>query len=700
MYRPTRSLVVLLAVLLVACGDDPAPTTTGLLPDGAGNPRAYTESFLAAHPGASLRLTHTAILHLGADAAEDDTGGPGRDAVPYFVERDGTLALGIDASAAQVVALVLRDAAGRETVVDRGGVQVAVTRGRHVLDVLHAPVGAPGACAQTIFVYAPAREDAGWELRVSANCPNCSFDNSTLDKQCFDDTTLSGSTFHSSVILDSTFRNALMVGCDFSGQVDAPTTVRGAVFTGADLTMARFDQAGIFETAFGGTGAAQGANLAGASFGRVEDGLPLWTEIGSADFRNANLSGAGFVIPFSGSMQLEGADLSQATFAVASEAGTTPTCSECTFGLEPGSGRTTSLAGATLGASGAVSWSLSAGTDLTGVDFTGASFTDGSFTGLTFADANLQQADLAGATLDDSVFDGAHFAGANLTGASARAASLIGAHLAATGNAGATLPAAVLDQAVLDGANAYTANLQGVSLAGASLVGANLNYTDLRGARLPGAKLGVPENSEQSAATLVGAYMPNVDLEDADLRGVDLSGAHLYGDAHEVNLDGALLDGADLTGAICSGSSFTDASLTGTIFNQAQMVNTTFDGADLAGAIFDSAYLQGADFTGAAHVEGARLDNAAVATTPGSWTFTDQNGMPVVYSYGATQLGPFATDGSVTCPDAESGPCTSDKLNPVDDGPFPPVPTCVPVPPNYNNCTAPAPPTPTPTPPP
>jgi len=83
---------------------------------------------------------------------------------------------------------------------------------------------------------------------------------------------------------------------------------------------------------------------------------------------------------------------------------------------------------------------------------------------------------------------------------------------------------------------------------------------------------------------------------------------------------------------------------------------------------------------------------AAVATEAGEWTFTEQNGMPVIYSYGATQLGAFATDATVTCPDAEDGPCTEGKLNPINSGPFPPVPTCVPALPNYNNCSAPAPP--------
>ena len=67
-----------------------------------------------------------------------------------------------------------------------------------------------------------------------------------------------------------------------------------------------------------------------------------------------------------------------------------------------------------------------------------------------------------------------------------------------------------------------------------------------------------------------------------------------------------------------------------------------------------------------------------MSTESGSWTFTEQDGTPFTFEYNATQLGAFASDGSVICPSNASGPCTMDKLTPVDNGPFPPKPSCVP----------------------
>jgi len=190
--------------------------------------------------------------------------------------------------------------------------------------------------------------------------------------------------------------------------------------------------------------------------------------------------------------------------------------------------------------------------------------------------------------------------------------------------------------------------------------------------------------------------MPNADLSYADLRNVSLSYAHLYGDSTRSNFTGAVLDGAKLDHSICSGSRFTMASMVSTDFSKAQLVNCSFDGADLTDASFDTAYLQGADFSGAARVGGASLVNAAVATAAGSWTYTEQNGMPVIYSFGPTMLGAFASLTNVYCPDGNNGPCSGSKLTPI-KGPFPPQPTCIPTPPAYNNCPEA---TPTPTPPP
>src|SRR5215471_5418584 len=168
-------------------------------------------------------------------------------------------------------------------------------------------------------------------------------------------------------------------------------------------------------------------------------------------------------------------------------------------------------------------------------------------------------------------------------------------------------------------------------LEGANLVGAKLNFANLKGAKLNGAHLGV-DPGMTGAAVLNNAYMIDVDLTDADL----------------------------------AGAVFTDASLPGATFNGAQLVNASFDGATLTNAKFDGAYLQGADFSTAKTVTGMILSNADVSTTltstkcmlipPGSWMYTDQDGIPYTYAFGATQL---QTDPSVTCPNGLAGPCTS-----------------------------------------
>jgi hypothetical protein len=185
----------------------------------------------------------------------------------------------------------------------------------------------------------------------------------------------------------------------------------------------------------------------------------------------------------------------------------------------------------------------------------------------------------------------------------------------------------------------------------------------------------VQPGSGAQVTELGGAYMVDVDLTDADLRSADLSGAHLYGSAQLVRTQ---LDSADLSGAICAGAAFS-GSLTDAVFNQAVLVNATFNGADLTDAKLDTAYLEGADFSSASSVLGATLRNAAVSTAPGTWTFTEQNGQPFTFAYDATALGAFASDTSVICPSNASGPCnTAASLVPVQNGPYPPQPPCVP----------------------
>ena len=116
------------------------------------------------------------------------------------------------------------------------------------------------------------------------------------------------------------------------------------------------------------------------------------------------------------------------------------------------------------------------------------------------------------------------------------------------------------------------ANLKGAYLKGAYLKGANLEEANLEGADL-------------ERANLEGA-----DLERADLREADLERA----DLREANLEGANLEGADLERAYLW---------------EANLERAYLDGANLEGAYLDGAYLEGADLR-EANLEGAYLEGA------------------------------------------------------------------------------------------
>jgi hypothetical protein len=151
------------------------------------------------------------------------------------------------------------------------------------------------------------------------------------------------------------------------------------------------------------------------------------------------------------------------------------------------------------------------------------------------------------------------------------------------------------------------------------------------------------------------------------------------------------LDSADLSKAILPAAVFS-GSLTSASFDGAMLVNAIFNGADLSFTKFVGAYLHGTDFSTASSMQGTSLNNASVSTADGSWTFTEQDGTPYTYAYGATKLGLAATTNTAFCPDSDTGPCVGAKLTPVSGGPFPPVPACVPKPPRYDNCLPPVPP--------
>ncbi len=677
-------------------GSSTGMDTAEILPDGPDDPRAYTEQFLSQHPGAVLRPGLMAVLTLEPTRSSEDTGRrDGVDEVSYQFDAPTELELTLAPTADRVGALVLRKARGGLVAqVTNGTTHVSLPAGRHRLEVHHRDAGNPAAPTQMVFVRAAL--GAGATLQASSNCPNCNFDNASLSNQTFDGLDLSHSTFSEADVEFSSFVSANLSGTrwasatlknvDFSdavmqqaGWFSNPnvglTSIFACDFQGADLTGARFDYSWVNTTTFGSADPSRAANLSNTSWRTLLDPC-FFTLVEDADFRNVDLSGALFL-----GTQISDSDFSGASLVGASLIGAYPpgfpmVCeqannlpevtvfdAECVFGTEPNSGRKTDFSNAIFASSAGPAVQLQ-GQKLSGVVLKGAQFEGGAFDNFDLSGSDLTGANLMGTQLNGANLQSATLAGAMLSKVQLNRANLDGLDLRGQTMVGAQL----------NGASLYETNLQGINLDNAELVGARLNLSNLKDASLRGVVAGVQPGSSAQVTQLGGAYMINVDLTDADLRSADLSGAHLYGTSLLVR---TLLDSADLSGALCAGTTFS-GSLNDTVFNQAVLVNATFNGADLTDAKFDTAYLQGTNFATASSVFSATLRNAQVSTESGSWVFTEQDGTPYTFEYDATQLGAFTSDGSVICPNNASGPCLAGTLVPVDNGPFPPKPTCVP----------------------
>lgn len=721
-------LTFFLLLILSACGGSSTQdATVELLPNGPNDPRAYTEQFLDTHPGAVLRPGLIAILSLEpADGVET---------VTYQLDAATELDLSIAPDAGQIGALILRDGQGRqEARVVAGTTRVSLAAGRHTLEIHHVDAGNAAAPTQVVFVRVGT--GVGATMQASANCVACNFNMASLVSQTFDGLDLSNSTFESADVEQSSFVGTNLNGTDWTEALlrndvftdaslqqaelgsDAaiPTSIFSCDFRGADLTGAHFDQADINDVIFGDTDPSRAANLSSTTWQTLLDPCFI-TQVALADFRNVNLSGARFL-----GTQISGSDFSGASLNGANFTGGPGTCTradlvvpmvtvcdaDCTFGTEPTSGRKTDFSNAILASTSAPSLQLQ-GQKLSGVLLEKAQLTDGAFDGYDLTSSDLTAANLVGVQLDGANLQGTTLAGANLAGAQLNStnlqtatltdANLIGAQLNNADLRTATLTGAMLSNvqlngATLDGVNLeglnmqsaqlnraslYEVNLQDAILDDATMVGARFNLASLKGASLKGVLAGVQPGTSGQITEFEGAYMVNVDLTDADLRGADFSNAHLYGTS---KLERTLLDSAVFSKAICAGTTFS-GSFNDTVFTGAVLVNATFNGANLTDAKFDSAYLQGTNFSAASTVLSATLSNSQVSTEAGTWTFTEQNGITFEFEYAATELGAFATDPTVTCPNGADGPCTPSTLTPVDNGPFPPIPPCVP---SYKFC--------------
>jgi uncharacterized protein YjbI with pentapeptide repeats/membrane protein YdbS with pleckstrin-like domain len=122
----------------------------------------------------------------------------------------------------------------------------------------------------------------------------------------------------------------------------------------------------------------------------------------------------------------------------------------------------------------------------------------------------------------------------------------------------------------------------------------------------------------QAAVAVIGRRDPKndrlaVNLNSAILTGADLIGAQLTGaELNEADLAGAQLNEADLTGAQLNGADLTGAQLNGADLTGARLTRANLTGADLTSALLAHAWLPGADFTRAG-LESARLTGANLA---------------------------------------------------------------------------------------
>lgn len=175
---------------------------------------------------------------------------------------------------------------------------------------------------------------------------------------------------------------------------------------------------------------------------------------------------------------------------------------------------------------------------------------------------DLSETDLRGLRFTDRA--SIKLPGVDLSSADLRYATLTGADLRRARLGNAHLYAADLDKA----------NLRGAHLATASLGGANFHSADLRSADMTcGNSVVDPQTGGVTAQTCV-------DLQAAILDGADLRNAKMSG----ADLRHATLTGADLRGADLSHADLTNADLTNADFRGAELTGTKLEGAKRAGA--------------------------------------------------------------------------------------------------------------------
>lgn len=667
---------LLLAAGLAGCGGTSSDTP---LPIDDNAPHAYTLAYLNAHPEALVQPEHLIVVPIDPNAA-----GGGTVSVRLWVREPMTVSLGIGSGPSSLAKIAIHDESGAEQISHRPGEDIATAPLRPGASrIVFVPVAAADdGQVHTIYLkLADTPSQAGQHLLLGAtagralgvsstdSCQQCSFDGSNLSHEDFSGQDLTGSSFASTNILGTWFVGTICDACTFTNMNLMTSGSHRTSFERASLKNATIQVK------------ADGGQMSGVSFaGATLDGATLNGRFNTCDFgpsttgqatslRAANLQSARIQMWGSLNHGMQRADLTGALVA-------------------PG------ILGhdAAYASDEAVQFTGAKLNNLVPSDaFKGYYFPGSDFSGTSFAGMDLSQQDL-------SVANGVIMSAQTDISQAILSNGVTGVNLAGqnfgdkyTGFAGTIADAGSgkdLRFVNLSGANLHAADLTRANLGGANLIGTNLSYSNLYAAVLIGAQLGVaPGDGTQAPASLDNAYMPLADFSDADLRSVSLAGAHAYGQGTQFNR--ARLDSASFISAYLMQASFVQASMNDTDMSDASLVAAIFDGATLTNAKFTGAALQGADFGTAASVQGVNLNNSAVSTTVGEWNFTEADGTPLVFQYGASGLGLIGTSStaSVICPSGASGPCSGAKLLPIAGGPpYPPTPPCIPRGPRYDNC--------------
>ncbi len=705
--RPIAILAVLV-VVATSCGDGNDETTTETLNACGREAQVFDEAALSA--GGTPCLGDTLMLGLGGNTDV----GAAPNAVEFSVEipRSGRVHLCLDLKD-QPHHLDLADARGQEhELTGPGCADVDVAAGVHSVRITNGRPAAADAKGHLLFIH-PSGELSGGAgggaaesgllggIIASGDCPGCDLhgvDWSGIYMICGD---VASDDPTNCTTLRKADANVYYSGNNFSG-----ANFGGANFNGATLLSVNFRGAQFSDTTHGPTSMQTARNF---ELQVVPTTLDT-SDFTGASFQQVDLRQANFTCFYFGQLQdyvydpstnLSGVDLRGANLAAVDFS--PPKCIDFAGPFTP------------LDFTGAIA---DATTNLTGTNFSSADLSYWDMRQAHWTDAIFKSVPaypggpVVHTILRHAIFDGIDFtkapyntifvSGANSNGI------LAGADLSQATFVGATLTNAVIEHTIFR-ARFTKANLQSATFVQTDLRGTDFTYANLQKAQLPNVFLGVSDEQYTQDATLAAnlsfAYMPGAKLDHADLRHANLSYVHLYGTPATVA--GALMGNANFNGAILSGLIFTGAQLQNTNFLAAQLVGCPFNSADVTGAHFESAHLEGADFTGA-NMASAYLTNAALSRrgdyqsytnqvlvysngvwtckptssqtwcgkTQGTWSYTEQNGIPYTILFNETVLTAKST---TTCPDAlNTNNCTTvAELTPINP-PFPPVPDCVP----------------------